>query len=115
MENGNALPTSDALKVYRTTLQRMREQFRITSDHFHTLAKDESDPFKRLTLKMLSKYSTILEDAYTNIETLSVAQSAIKDQLDILKDIVVELPDVKENTDIQRKIRKYFNEYAGSH
>jgi hypothetical protein len=119
MENGTrdtANPSpSEALEGFRRNILRKREKLKATSARFATLGQSESDIYRRVTDKMLGQHATIMEDLFTNIETLAVAQVALKDQLDLLKDIVVQLPDVARNEHIQRDIDRMFNQYTGSH
>jgi nicotinamide mononucleotide adenylyltransferase len=56
-----------------------------------------------------------MEDLFTNMETFLVAQSALKDQLDLLKDIVIQIPDVQKNPEMRKDIARLFKQYSETH
>lgn len=102
MENGKG----DARK--RKELLNMNQQFA-------DLASGEPDNFRRVITKMIAKYAIIMEDLFTNMETFLVAQSALKDQLDLLKDIVIQIPDVQKNPEMRKDIARLFKQYSETH
>ena len=55
-----------------------------------------------------------MEALYTEIEIQVVANDGLKAQVDLLKDIVVQLPDVKNNQQIQQRIGELFKQYDSS-
>ena len=113
-EGEGAFP-SQALKDYRKGIMKKREELLKINQEFAALAGGESDNFRRVMAKMIAKYASIFEDLFTNIETYAVAQGAIKDQIDLLKDIVIQIPDVQRNSEMQKDIARLFKQYSETH
>ena len=75
-------------------------------ENLKTDAQSESDGFKK---------HTELDGLSSEFENQLVAQYALKDQIELLKDILVQLPDVVNNQEIQNDIKRLFKEYDASH
>jgi hypothetical protein len=59
---------------------------------------------------MLDSYSVILRDAYNQIENLYRANSTVKIQVEILKEMVLSIPEIRDNKTFKEKIRKEFTD-----
>ena len=80
-------------------------------DEFLKLAQSEPDEFRRLASKTFSRYAEIMEDLFMNIEMLAITNAGLKNQNEILKDIVIQLQEVKNNKMMQSDIERAFREY----
>jgi hypothetical protein len=71
-----------------------------TRDEFTQEADRETENFKSLAYRTFAKSMDIMEDIFSNIETWAIAETALKAQIDIIRDIIVQLPEVKNNEKI---------------
>jgi hypothetical protein len=78
-------------------------------------AQSEQDDFKKNTKLWLARITKLIEDTYTQIELQAIMNSGLKAQIDLLKDIVVQLPDVKNNSQMQSDINRLFKQYDSSY
>jgi len=115
MENNEDQYPSQTLLRLRKDIIEKRKELQSTHELFLRLSEGEKDSFRRVIDKMIAKYASIMEDLFTNIEALAYAQVALRDQLDTIKDVVVEIHDVNGNPEMLRKIDKSFNHYTDSH
>ncbi len=104
------LPELDNLDVYRKRLQKAKEQLKIADDYFKSLTTKEKDMTKKTILILLSEYSVPMRDLYSQIELWAIEQSAVKSKINILRDILVQLPEVKNNGQLMNNIEKLFNQ-----
>ena len=56
-----------------------------------------------------------MNDIYTRLEESWIANFALKYQLELLKDIVIQLPDVKNNPGVLQDIEKLCKKYDRSY
>lgn len=94
----------EALREKRQKIEEMKRAFLITSQR-------EPDEFKRATGKMFAKYADTMEYIFMNIEMLALMNLGLKNQNEVLKDIVIQLPEVKAESRIQLNIDSAFREY----
>jgi hypothetical protein len=80
-------------------------------DEFLKAAQSEPDQFRRLTSKTFARYAEIMEDLFMNLEMLAIVDSGLKSQNEMLKDIILELQEVKTDPRMISKIDKAFREY----
>lgn len=89
---------------YRRDLLRKREELILMKNELQKQADQETDDFRGFTKQMLSKYADIFEDVFTNIETIVTGQSALKLQIETLKNAIFAIPEVKRSLELQREI-----------
>jgi hypothetical protein len=107
-------PETKALEEYRRSLHKKKQTLEEHRQMFQQLAQNETDEFKRLTEKMFVKCMDIMDDMFSNIEMWSIAQTGLKLQIVILKDILLELKEVQESPQLQGKINSLFRSYDSS-
>ena len=103
------LPESDSLDVYRKRLEKAKEQLRKADDYFKSLTTKEKDMTKKTILILLREYSVLMQDIYAQIELWVIAQTSLKSQINFLRSILVQLPEVKNNSQLMNNIEKLFN------
>jgi hypothetical protein len=103
--------TTEALDDFRRKIQTRKKYLDDFEKEFKSLADTEPDEFKRISESTFSKYAEAIKDLYNDIEICAIVDSALKFKIDGLRDIVLELEEVKNNPGIQEKIRKLFQEY----
>ena len=103
------LPESDSLDVYRKRLEKAKEQLRKADDYFKSLTTKEKDMTKKTILILLREYSVLMQDLYAQIELWAIAQTSLKSQINFLRSILVQLPEVKNNSQLMNNIEKLFN------
>jgi hypothetical protein len=106
--------TEDPLDAHRRAIAANRKRIEEFSNRFDVEAKQESDEFKRYVKHNFSLCLLTMEQIYKELETLVLAQGMLKRQTEILKDIVIQLQEVKQNPMMQEDIRKYFKDYNSS-
>lgn len=103
------LPESDSLDIYRKRLEKAKEQLRKADDYFKSLTTKEKDMTKKTVLILLREYSVLMQDLYAQIELGAIAQTSLKSQINFLRGILVQLPEVKKNSQLMNNIEKLFN------
>jgi hypothetical protein len=71
----------------------------------------EKDDFKKLTLSNQKLLMELLDDVYNQIILWAIANTGLKTQIELLRDILVQLPDVKVNWEIRKDIENAFKDY----
>jgi hypothetical protein len=107
--------TDPELEAHRKTIAGYRRRLASMIVNLKASAQSESDDFKKHTMQWLVDNIKILDGLYAEFENQLVAQYGLKDQIELLKDIVVQLPDVVNNQEIQNDIKRLFKEYDSSH
>jgi uncharacterized UPF0160 family protein len=102
------------LEEYRRDVQAKKNKLIAFRDHFKQEADREVDEFKNKSDEAFAKCMEIMEDLFSNIETWAIAQAALKAQIDILRDIIIQLPEVKNNEKIQRDLDDLTKQYDSS-
>ena len=64
----------------------------------------------QLTLQDFQSYALILRDAYNQIENVYRANSTLKIQIEILKEILLSIPEIRDNKTFKQKIQKEFTD-----
>ena len=54
----------------------------------------------------------MINNLYIHIEGLTITNFGLKNQIDLLKDILLQIPMVKNNPDVQHDIKKIFGGYT---
>lgn len=93
---------TNPLDNLRRDLQARRKQLSDMSKQFDILSGQ--DPEEKMVKKTLSQYALLMEILYSHIEKLSIANFALKEQIEILRDVIQSLPDVKDNLVMQTDI-----------
>lgn len=104
MEVGRFNEVLNELRAKRDELMRHSEQFRSFTEKY------PNDTALTGVTRMLESYALITRDAFTQIETLYRANSTLKIQIDILKDILLSIPDIRDNKEFRQKIQKEFDQ-----
>ncbi|MGC1133751.1 MAG: hypothetical protein WA941_13075 [Nitrososphaeraceae archaeon] len=97
----------DVLRSQRAELNAMKNALQAEADH-------ENDEFKGATKQRLSKYAAILENQYEYIQNLFVVQTALRMQIETLKNVIYTLPDVMRDPELKRKIDSILKRYNDS-
>jgi hypothetical protein len=112
MENDS----NKTLESIRKGFSERRNRLRILQNEFDRLSKTEKeDDFKRMSFDVMEDYASYMIDIYTRLEEIWISNFALKDQFELLKDIVIQLPDVKNNPQILQDIEKLFKKYDKSY
>ena len=98
----------------RKGFQHNKEIIHQRQTEFKSIANSEPDQFKRSIADNFALYAELLEDLYTNVDTLWVAAAAVKSQLDVIKDVVIQLPGVADDPNKIREIKAVFEEPSDS-
>ena len=99
------------MEEYTDSIRKKKERLQKMKDEFLMAAKSEPDEFRRVASKTFARYAEIMEDLFTNIEMLAITNAGLKSQNEILKDIVIQLQEVKNNRMMQSDIERAFSEY----
>jgi hypothetical protein len=111
MENDSNI----TLESIRRGFAERRNRLKIIQNEFDRLAKNEQDESKQISHKVMREYAYYMTDIYTRLEEIWISNFALKDQFELLKDIVIQLPDVKNNPNILQDIEKLFKKYDKSY
>ena len=95
-------------------MTKRRIRLTILKNEFQKYANIEKNELQQLKNKILVEYASFMNDNYTRLEESWIANFALKDQLELLKDIVIQLPDVKNNPAFLQDIEKLFKKYDRS-
>jgi hypothetical protein len=101
----------DDLNELRASIQRKKEHLRDIAKAFQGPVETETDEFKRAVSKTLKRYAIIMEDLFNNVEMFAVLISGLKDHNELLKNIVTQLSEVKQNPQIQSDIQRAFDQF----
>jgi hypothetical protein len=72
----------------------------------------ENEPYKQNIDKTFVNLSRLINNLYMHIEGLTISNFGLKNQIDLLKDILLQIPMVKNNPDVQHDIEKIFGGYT---
>ena len=103
------------LEDLRKSFVERRNRLRILQTELDGLILPEQDEFKQTCRKVIEEYAYFMTDIYTRLEETLISNFALKDQLDLLKDIVIQLPGVKNNPKILQDIERMFKKYDKSY
>jgi hypothetical protein len=113
--------SQDISNLSPATLDEVRRVFngnkaRLTTrkEQFARLASTASSDFERLTYKDLSKDAQEKRYLLNWIESLIIQNFALKNQIDIVKDIVVQLGEVKGHPQMMKDIDDAFKNFDRS-
>jgi hypothetical protein len=68
----------------------------------------ENAPYKQNIDKIFVNLSRLINNLYMHIEELTIMNFGLKTQIDLLKDILLQIPLVKNNPYVQHDIDKIF-------
>jgi hypothetical protein len=100
-----------ALDEYRKRLEKAKVELEKADHYFKGLTNKEKNMTKRTILILLSEYSVLMRDLYSQIEILAIANASLKSQIDVLHKILVQLPDVKNNRQLRDNIEELFSQH----
>jgi hypothetical protein len=106
---------SNELDEYRKLIVKRRDKLKTMASDLKLSAQSEQDDFKRNTKLWFADLSATMENIYAHIELQAIANYGLKAQIELIKDIVVQLPEVKNNPQIQQDINRLFRQYDSSH
>jgi hypothetical protein len=99
---------------YKQSFVKRRYRLRDMSEDFKISAQTEQDDFKRQTKLWFAEQTSIMEGIFMELEIQVIINAGLKAQIEDLKDIVLQLPDVKNNEQMQNKINQLFKQYDSS-
>jgi len=105
------LPLDEALARHRKAIQDKRDKLDKIAREALNLADREPDGFRRFVYDRLSQYAKVMDDLFSNVQTMSTYNASLQVKIEGLRDIVYELEEVKKNPVIQEKIRRLFLDY----
>ena len=111
---GDGNEDENILVKLRRGFQHNKEMIQQRQTEFRSIASSEPDQLKRSIADNFALYAELLEDLYTNVDALWVAAAAVKSQLDVIKDIVIQLPGVADNPIKIHDIKAVFEEPSDS-
>lgn len=100
-----------ALDAYRKRLEKAKVELGKADHYFKGLTTKEKNMTKRTMLILLSEYSVLMRDLYSQIEILAIAHASLKSQIDVLQKILVQLPDIKNNNQLKKHLEELFSQY----
>lgn len=101
-----------SLEEYMKSIREKLKRLEMMRSEFVNAAKSEEDEFRRIASKTFARYAEVMEDLFMNIQTLAIANAGLKSQIETLKDMVVQLPDVRKNKEVRMEFEKTVKEYA---
>lgn len=101
-----------SLDQYIESICKKRQRLEDLKNTFQGAAQEEPDQFKRVTGKTFARCMEIMEDLFMNLEMLAIVNSGLRNQNEVLKDIVIQLQEVKANERMQLNIDKAFSEHS---
>ena len=99
----------------KQTLQRMKHQLVTLRTHLSQIADGEKDSFNKLTYKLLSEYTVHIGNLTMMVEAVLEDNVTMKEQIDLLRNIVFEMPEVKKNAALQKKINAALKDHQSKH
>ena len=99
------------LEEYIESIRKKRRRLQDMKNVFLNSAQTEPDQFKRVTSKAFARHAEIMEDLFMNIEMLVIMNSGLINQNETLRDIVIQLQEVKGNQRMRLNIDNAFREY----
>jgi hypothetical protein len=100
-----------ALADYRKLILKQKEKLDGVGQHYKKLADTESDEFKKSVYNKISQYAQAMSEIFSHISTLVTMHYSMVAKIEGLRDIVFELQEVKNNPELQEKIRRLFRDY----
>ena len=104
--------TNDELRELREELGHKRDLLIEQQEKFSYLSKSMTDGSERMLAEAVSRLSLVLVDVYRNLDYLWLGSLASKAQTEILLNMILDLPEMKENPALMEKVRKAFADYA---
>ena len=100
-----------ALDEYVNSIRKKKERLQKIRDEFLKAARSEPDEFRRGASKTFARYAEIMEDLFMNIEMWAIGNAGLRSQNEILKNIVMQLQEVKTNARMRLDIAKIEKDY----
>lgn len=104
--------TNDELRELREELGHKRDLLIEQQEKFSYLSKSMTDGSERMLAEAVSRLSLVLVDVYRNLDYLWLGSLASKAQTEILLNMILDLPEMRENPALMEKVRKAFADYA---
>lgn len=96
------------LNNIRSLIHRQLQQLENFKKTWEPEAHSEDDLVK-ISSKTFLRVFEVMKDFYMNLESIYIANTARHEQIDMLKDVIFELNEVKNNPSFQDRINKLFS------
>src|SRR6476661_6675888 len=103
--------SEDSLDEYRTSIVKKKEQLMDMVKAFQKPSEEEPDQFKRVVSKTFRKYAIIMEDIFHKLEMFAILNFGLRDQNEMLKNIINQLAELRQNPKMQLDIQETFEKY----
>jgi preprotein translocase subunit SecF len=102
--------SKDSFESIKNMLQSRRFELKRINQRLQRLEPDSYE-FKRLSKNMFKIQTDTLSLIITLLQNMVIAQVGLKNQIDFVKDILVQLHEVRENPQMMSDIKERFKQY----
>lgn len=96
----------------RDSLHLKRKQLNECKKIWENVSSEDINEISHLSGKTFVRLFEILNDLYKNLEAMYILNAGIKNETDMLRDIIIELPDVKNNPQTQNEVNQIFLDFS---
>ena len=100
----------EGLNEIRALIRKQQQQIQNSKKAWEG-AVDSEDELVRITSKSFLFVFQVLYDTYRNLESMYISNEAWSKQIDLLKDAIFALDEVKNNPQFQNKLNELFASY----
>ncbi|MFB5598805.1 MAG: hypothetical protein ACE5SW_01070 [Nitrososphaeraceae archaeon] len=102
----------EILNELRDSLHLKRKQLNECKKIWENVSNEDINEISHLSGKTFVRLFEILNDLYKNLEAMYILNAGIKNETDMLRDIIIELPDVKNNPQTQNEVNQIFLDFS---
>lgn len=102
----------EILNELRDSLHLKRKQLNECKKIWESVSNEDINEISHLSGKTFVRLFEILNDLYKNLEAMYILNAGIKNETDMLRDIIIELPDVKNNPQTQNEVNQIFLDFS---
>jgi hypothetical protein len=104
----------DIINEVRDKIRRKQEITQDLIKVWKLYLQIENEPYKQNIDKTFVNLCRLINNLYMHIEGLTIMNFGLKNQIDLLKDILLQIPMVKNNPDVQKDVEKLFSGYSNN-
>lgn len=102
----------EILNELRDSLHLKRKQLNECKKIWESVSNEDINEISHLSGKTFVRLFEILNDLYKNLEAMYILNAGIKNETDMLRDIIIELPGVKNNPQTQNEVNQIFLDFS---
>jgi hypothetical protein len=102
----------EVLDELRDSLHLKRKQLHECKKIWENVSNEDINVVLQLSEKTFVKVFEIVNDLYKNLEAMYILNAGMKNETDMLRDIIIELPDVKNNPQTKTEINQIFLDFS---